>query len=1735
MFSLSCSQGKFFAILTTLTILISPKAVAQNIIPAPDGTGTIVTPDGNILNINGGTLSRDGANLFHSFQQFGISPQQIANFLSNPQIRNILSRVVGGNPSLINGTLRVSGSNANLYLLNPAGFVFGSNARLDVSGSFTVTTAERIGFGEGAWFNSVGENNFTNLLGSPTSFAFTQSEGGSIINAGDLAVDFGQDLNLIGDTVINTGNLAAPGGNITIAAVPGENLLRISQAGMVLSLEVPPEALVNGITPANLADLLTDPSNATSDYGLQVEVRADGSLWLTGTDVEVNPGDVAIAGGVAAEEVNLAAANRVKPSGEAIILTGEGNYSAPTVTIFPQDATDPNAYVFLDATVGDYESLLYGGKPGTTTVVVTPEEDGISVISKQLSVISEAGSQVDEVHVVSEGGEGNFWLGKSFVNSDNLSQRSSEISAWSGSLAVGADILIYACLAAVGEAGDALLSGLAALTEVDVAGSTNLTGATALGGDWQLEKQVGNVEAVNPFQSSVVEGYDGTLQVFTVQNNNDAGVGSLREAIGSANGNLTGDDIRFNPSFFDGSQDVIRLTSGELLITAAENLTIDGAFGGAANVVVDGNNASRVFNITGSGAVTFESLTIQNGNVSGSGINSTGGGIRNIGDGNLTINDSIISRNFANQGGGISNIGDGNLTINNSVISGNSAKVDGGGIHNRSSYQNDGSNDVSIEVNNSTISGNFANRDGGGIFNRSFSNNGSVKVNNSTISGNFANEDSGGISNSSVSGNAFIEVNNSTISNNSSERIVGGVSNSSFSGNAFIEVNNSTISGNSTRGNGGGIFNISYSGNTSVEINSSTISNNYAIIANPSSLMNASGGGIYNVTSGNASVRINDSTISGNISSFSGGGIRNNSRAENASVEINNSVISDNSAIEIGGGGISDFGSENAFVEVNNSIISGNSAKEDGGGIHNFSSVAASSIINSSIIANNVSNGDGGAISNTSNFGNAYSEIMNSTISGNSAKGKGGGIYNVSTLTGNSIITNSTITNNSANEGGSIYNIGNGNFTITNSITAGNTSTSGQSDDIAGNNFNTGGNNIIGTLNGKGTGTLGTGSDRTFADLGINDISEILAPLADNGGPTQTHALLPNSPAINGGNNNTIPTNITTDQRGANRIANGTVDIGAYEANLALSIVNGNNQVTPAGVAFANPLQVQLQETFSNTPLSGAEITFIIPGDTTTVTATTDTNGIATINLPANNLVGSYQVTATANDIVNTTFNLTNTSPILCPPDCSEPDNQNPEAIPPELDPGNTNPQENAVAINLEKGVEELFTSEFTTNLDLEERETVTLEDARRELAKIKQQTGVTPALIYAFFAPAEIPQTTTNNQELNLLWQFNAQGLARNAALGSKVQGNRFTQADDQLEIRLVTAKGDVIRYRIEEATRAEFEKVATAFRDLISDGTKTRDNSYLTYAKQLYEWLITPLEGDLQARGVDNAIFLLDVGLRSLPLAALHDGQKFLVEKYSIGLMPSLSLTDTHYESVKQFEVLAMGTKDFSQIQALEDLPLVPLELTTITERLWPGNYFLDQEFTPANLKFQRNNQFYGIVHLATHGNFESGKPADSYIQFWDEKVTLDKLPNLNLEQPLVELLVLSACRTALGDREAELGFAGLAAKTGVKSALASLWYVRGLGTLPLMAEFYQQLNQTPIKAEALRQAQIAMLQGKITYSQETEEFILPNERIPLPEEEEEKRALLRRIGNPNPQHPYYWAAFTLIGSPW
>jgi CHAT domain-containing protein len=349
-----------------------------------------------------------------------------------------------------------------------------------------------------------------------------------------------------------------------------------------------------------------------------------------------------------------------------------------------------------------------------------------------------------------------------------------------------------------------------------------------------------------------------------------------------------------------------------------------------------------------------------------------------------------------------------------------------------------------------------------------------------------------------------------------------------------------------------------------------------------------------------------------------------------------------------------------------------------------------------------------------------------------------------------------------------------------------------------------------------------------------------------------------------------------------------------------------------------------------------------------------------------------------------------------------------------------------------------------------------------------------------------------------------------------------------EQLELILVSPQGQISHHRIAVAQTDLLATIQTFRMGIVS--VTSRPSDYLPAANQIYQWLIAPLESELQSQQIKTLIFCLGAGLRSLPVAALHDGQHFLIETYSTAIIPAFNLLDRHPAALSGTRVLAMGASEFQQEAPL---PAVPIELEAI-RAIWLGESWLNQAFTLDNLQKRRSTYPFGIVHLATHADFSPGAVSESYIQFWDGRLQLDRLKEMGLRLPVVQLLVLSACRTALGDPNAELGFAGLAVQSGAKSALASLWAVSDAGTLVLMVDFYQQLKTAPTKTEALRQSQLAMLKGQTHLDSDSIQRAVSaslaesNGAVSLPPD-------LADFVDTDLSHPYYWAAFEMIGNPW
>ena len=259
---------------------------------------------------------------------------------------------------------------------------------------------------------------------------------------------------------------------------------------------------------------------------------------------------------------------------------------------------------------------------------------------------------------------------------------------------------------------------------------------------------------------------------------------------------------------------------------------------------------------------------------------------------------------------------------------------------------------------------------------------------------------------------------------------------------------------------------------------------------------------------------------------------------------------------------------------------------------------------------------------------------------------------------------------------------------------------------------------------------------------------------------------------------------------------------------------------------------------------------------------------------------------------------------------------------------------------------------------------------------------------------------------------------------------------------------------------------------------------DAFLTPAQNLYNSLIRPFASDLDPAKIKTLVFIQDGLLRSVPMAALHDGEEFLVQKYAIATTPGLRLTPPKSLNFQNLRTLALGLTEAATVDGEEFKPLA--NVTDEVDRvvnLFPGSKkLLDEQFTPESLKQELKQTVYPIIHIATHGQFGT-IPEDSFLVTGNnEKMTITQLESdirrFSKGTEPVELLALTACQTGIGDDRATLGMAGITVQAGVRSALASLWYVDDAFTQELVAKFYENLRSQMSKAEALKEAQKALI---------------------------------------------------------
>lgn len=308
----------------------------------------------------------------------------------------------------------------------------------------------------------------------------------------------------------------------------------------------------------------------------------------------------------------------------------------------------------------------------------------------------------------------------------------------------------------------------------------------------------------------------------------------------------------------------------------------------------------------------------------------------------------------------------------------------------------------------------------------------------------------------------------------------------------------------------------------------------------------------------------------------------------------------------------------------------------------------------------------------------------------------------------------------------------------------------------------------------------------------------------------------------------------------------------------------------------------------------------------------------------------------------------------------------------------------------------------------------------------------------------------------------------------------------DDRIEVILSSYKQPLRHYSKSLPKEQNIADLLDTLRENLQKPNRAGPG-FLKLSQQVYSWLIEPLEAELEKSGVQTLVFVLDGPLRNIPMAALHDGQHYLIEKYAVALSPSLQLLEPKPLSGGQLEVLAAGISQNIPGFSAPALPEVKDELDRISQ-VTKSKVLRNQEFTSRALENQINSRPFSVVHLATHGQFSSN-PDQTYIRAWDNRLNVNQLNTLlrTREQSrpdAIELLVLSACETAKGDKRAALGLAGVAVRAGARSTLATLWQVNDNSTAELMAKFYTTLSNPGdsklTKAKALQSAQLNLLRS-------------------------------------------------------
>jgi CHAT domain-containing protein len=358
-----------------------------------------------------------------------------------------------------------------------------------------------------------------------------------------------------------------------------------------------------------------------------------------------------------------------------------------------------------------------------------------------------------------------------------------------------------------------------------------------------------------------------------------------------------------------------------------------------------------------------------------------------------------------------------------------------------------------------------------------------------------------------------------------------------------------------------------------------------------------------------------------------------------------------------------------------------------------------------------------------------------------------------------------------------------------------------------------------------------------------------------------------------------------------------------------------------------------------------------------------------------------------------------------------------------------------------------------------------------------RRDSGVTQTL----FKKARQTIEQLKSAQLEDYFQDRCEGLLKDRAREIEAVGEHtaviyFISLHDRTEILM--SIGDRITRFTANASAAALLEQTKAFRANLEDRTTRR---YLENGQTLYDWLIRPLEPTLREHQIDTLVFVPDGPLRTVPPAALHDGNDFLIARYAIAVTPGLTLMDPRPIQRRSPLVLEVGISE--SMFGFPALPYVPTELENL-KQLYGGRTLLDQNFVRSNLRSELNDRNYTIVHIASHMEFGISAQT-TYLLIYKDRLDLNEMESLVTptrfrDQPL-ELLTLDCCNTAADDERSTQGMAGVAIEAGARSAVATLWPVRDAAAPLLMENFYSTLRNNPTisKAKAMQQAQLSLLQ--------------------------------------------------------